>query len=201
LTGPGARPKRLEFEGQVWTTATDEEREVARAELHALTQPRSAEQIERVLETLRAWAGVDTPDSTRRPDGDAAPSDVRPMTIDELKHLAATPRLEIGAHTRDHVNLGHQPGQEVRAQVERSRDDVAQWTGERPVGFSYPFGIPRHDVSEEARSVVAAAGFGYAVVNQPTAVEAGGNVYAIPRVFAPDVGGPEFHAFLQRVLR
>jgi hypothetical protein len=84
--------------------------------------------------------------------------------------------------------------------VEQSRDDVESWTGAAPRAFSYPFGIPRHDVTEEARAAVAAAGFDYAVVNQPIAVEAGDDPFAIARVFAPDLEGTEFATWLQRLL-
>jgi peptidoglycan/xylan/chitin deacetylase (PgdA/CDA1 family) len=191
LTGPGARPKVLEIDGRRWPTATADEREVARQELHRATQPRSLEDIERTLEALRDWAG--------RAAGE--PSDAtRPVTVDELKGLTETPGLEIGAHTRDHVNLAHRSAEELREQVQRSRDDVASWTGTQPVAFSYPFGIPRHDVDDDARNAVAEAGFEYAVVNQPVPVEAGADVFALPRVFVPDVGRDEFAGWLRGLL-
>jgi peptidoglycan/xylan/chitin deacetylase (PgdA/CDA1 family) len=191
LTGPGPRPERLEVDGRSWPTRTAEQREVARAELHRLVQPRGLDEIEAVLATLRAWAGTGA---------GAAPEATRPVTVDELKQLVQTPELEIGAHTRDHVNLGHQTTDEIRAQIERSRDDVAAWTGTQPRAFSYPFGIPRHDVCDEGRAAVADAGFEYAVVNQPIAVEQGDDPFAIPRVFAPDVGADEFAAWLRQLM-
>jgi peptidoglycan/xylan/chitin deacetylase (PgdA/CDA1 family) len=191
LTGLGPRPERLEYEGRSWPTKTTGQREAARAELHRMVQPRPLDEIEQVLAALREWAG----DAAEEP-----PESTRPVTIDELKELARTPKLEIGAHTRDHVNLGHRTPDELRTQVERSRDDVASWTEAAPRAFSYPFGIPRHDVSDEARAMVASAGFEYAVVNQPTAVEEGDDPYAIPRVFAPDVGRDEFVPWLRRLL-
>jgi peptidoglycan/xylan/chitin deacetylase (PgdA/CDA1 family) len=190
LRGPGARPERLEVHEHSWPTRTAEEREVARAELHRLVQPRALEEIDAVLEALRAWAGAEAGEP---------PEATRPVTIDELKQLAQTPQLEIGAHTRDHVNLAHRSADEIRAQVERSRHDVASWTGARPQAFSYPFGIPRHDVGEEAEAAVAEAGFEYAVVNQPIAVEEGDDPFAIPRVFAPDVDAADFAAWLRRL--
>jgi peptidoglycan/xylan/chitin deacetylase (PgdA/CDA1 family) len=190
LTGPGPRPERVELEGRTWPTRTAEEREAARAELHRMVQPRDLEAIDRVLDALRAWAGS----AAGQP-----PEATRPVTVDELKQLAQTPKLEIGAHTRDHVNLGHRTLDEVRAQVERSRDDVASWTGVSPKAFSYPFGIPRHDVGDAAREAVAAADFEYAVVNQPVAVEAGDDPYAIPRVFAPDLERDDFARWLGRL--
>lgn len=190
ITGPGRRPPELQIDGHSWSTATAEQRETARAELHRLTQPGSPWQIESTLQALHAWANAGE-----------QPAATRPVTTAELAEIAATPGIEVGAHTRDHVNLAHQTEAEVRNQVVRSRDDVAAWTGQRPVAFSYPFGIPRHDVHEAARAIVADAGFLYAVVNQPVAVEAGADPYAIPRLFAPDAGADEFRAFVRRALR
>lgn len=191
LTGDGERPRELRLHGKTWATGSPDQRETARQELHRLVQPKSAEQIEETLAALREWAGAAAGEPREA---------TRPVTPDELKQLAATPQLEIGAHTRDHVNLGHQPADDIRAQVERSRDDVAAWTGTVPQGFSYPFGIPRHDVGDEARAAVAAAGFDYAVVNQPVPVESGDDVFAIPRVFAPDAGGDDFVRWLRGLL-
>jgi peptidoglycan/xylan/chitin deacetylase (PgdA/CDA1 family) len=191
LTGPGTRPKELELDGGRWPTATGEQRELARQELHRLTQTRTLEEIERTLEQLRAWAGAAAGN---------APETTRPVTVDELRQIAQTSAIEIGAHSRDHVNLAHRDDGELREQVERSRDDVASWTGKTPVAFSYPFGIPRHDVNDAARRAVDAAGFEYAVVNQPVAVEPGDDPFAIPRVSAPDIGANEFSAWLRALM-
>ncbi|HEX6712499.1 MAG TPA: polysaccharide deacetylase family protein [Thermoleophilaceae bacterium] len=191
ITGTGSRPKELTIDGRTWPTRMAEQRERARQELHRLTQPRSLEQIEATLDQLREWAGDSAP---------APPESTRPMTLDELKQLAQTPQLEIGAHSRDHVNLAHQPEAVVRDQIARSRDDVAGWTGMAPRGFSYPFGIVRHDVNEEAKTAVAEAGFEYAVVNQPVPVEEGDDVFAIPRVVVPDIDGDDFAQWLAATL-
>ena len=188
ITGPGKRPHSLTINGHTWRTTTAAERETARAELHRQTQPGSHAEIEATLEELRNWAQAATDDLPR------------PVTTEELKQIASTPGIEIGAHTRDHVNLAHQQPGEARLQVERSRDDVIAWTGTMPRAFSYPFGIPRHDVDHEAIAVVADSGFECAVVNQPVPVEAGASVFAIPRAFAPDIGGDEFRRWLQASL-
>jgi peptidoglycan/xylan/chitin deacetylase (PgdA/CDA1 family) len=191
ITGPGPRPAELRIAESSWRTVTPDQRELARRELHRLVQPGSPQRIEQTLALLRDWAGGaagEPPESTR------------PMTIDELGRIAGTRGIEVGAHTRDHVNLGHQPPDEIRAQVEQSRDAVAAWTGTTPRAFSYPFGIPRHDVSDDARAAVAAAGFEFAVVNQPVAVQSGADLLAIPRVFAPDAGRDRFLQWLRNML-
>jgi peptidoglycan/xylan/chitin deacetylase (PgdA/CDA1 family) len=191
LTGPGPRPKELKLNGHRWRTATPDQREFARQDLHRLTQPRSLDEIEVTLARLREWAGA----AIGEP-----PETTRPVTVDELRQIATMPRIEIGAHTRDHVNLGHRDAESLREQVERSRDDVANWTGTQPVAFSYPFGLPRHDVTDEARNAVASAGFEYAVVNQPVPVEPGADLYGLPRVVTPDVGRDEFAGWLRGLL-
>ncbi|MEA2496395.1 MAG: hypothetical protein QOJ29_4306, partial [Thermoleophilaceae bacterium] len=158
-------------------------RRVALQRFHELVQPQRPEAIAHAIEQLRTWAG-------------SSPSDVpRLMTADELGALSQS-GVAIGAHTRRHVNLAHQDPEVVRAEIEGSRADVATWTGADPVGFAYPFGLPRHDVSRMARDTVAQAGFSYAVVNQPTAVAGGHDPYTLPRLFAPDLGADAFRAWL-----
>ncbi|MFL5895049.1 MAG: polysaccharide deacetylase family protein [Thermoleophilaceae bacterium] len=193
ICGGGARPKRLELAGDgvagAWQTKTPDQRAAAFRALHRLIQPRPAETIRTVLRELRDWAGEAAP---------PPPGSTRLMTIDELRRFAALDGVELGAHTRSHVNLAHQPDDVVRAEVAGSRADLVDWLGVAPAGFSYPFGLLRHDVSERARAEVAAAGFGYAVVNQPVAVEPVSDLYALPRLPAPDAAADSFRAWLAR---
>jgi peptidoglycan/xylan/chitin deacetylase (PgdA/CDA1 family) len=196
VCGEGRRPAELEIAvdgvSGTWRTRTDPERGRAFVALHELMQPRSQAVIELVLAQLAAWAGRSAP----------APSpSSRPMTVDELRKLTAVPGVEIGAHTRTHVNLAHQGPGCIREEVVGSRDDVAGWTGRAPAGFSYPFGIPRHDVSALARDEVRAAGFDYAVVNLPLPVEHGADVYSLPRMSAPPLGRDRFATWLASRLR
>jgi peptidoglycan/xylan/chitin deacetylase (PgdA/CDA1 family) len=196
ICGGGSRPPRLDLavDGVTgsWATGDAAEREDTYRWLHGLIQPRSIELIDEVLARLAEWAGEQAP---------APPASTLPMDVGRLRALAAQPGIEIGAHTRNHVNLGHQAAEVVRAEVVGSRDDVQAWTGAHPAGFSFPFGLPRHDVSAAARAEVEAAGFAYAVVNQPVPVEPGEDVYALPRVFAPDLGADGFRDWLRQVLR
>jgi len=120
------------------------------------------------------------------------------MTVDQLRELAAR-GVDIGAHTVRHLNLAHQAPEVLEAEVIGSRDDVAAWTGALPRGFSYPFGIPRHDVDAAAMKAVRQAGFDYAVVNQPTPVLADSDAFALPRLFAPDVGASELRSWLSSI--
>jgi peptidoglycan/xylan/chitin deacetylase (PgdA/CDA1 family) len=179
---------RLDVDGRTFEARmrTPAEREAVFRHLHGVIQPQGRAVIESVLVQLAAWAGQPS----------APPEDTRlVMTPAELTSLAQA-GVTIGAHTRNHVNLAHQPAEVVAAEVEGSRDDIEEWTGTRPRGFSYPFGLPRHDVNAIARQAAEAAGFAYAVVNQPIPVPRGADPFAVPRLSAPDLGGAAFHEWL-----
>ncbi|MBI5105321.1 MAG: polysaccharide deacetylase family protein [Solirubrobacterales bacterium] len=146
---------------------------VARAHLHQWLQPRDPRDIDAVLQALGAL------------DGD------RPLTLDELRELAG--HVEIGAHTRTHRSLRHATTAEQRAEIERSRDDLAQWLGRAPAAFSYPFGVPGDAFDATAKRLVREAGFTCAVANAP---ESSADRFAIPRHTAPDVDGEGFARWL-----
>ncbi|MDX6719909.1 MAG: hypothetical protein QOJ63_2163 [Solirubrobacteraceae bacterium] len=171
---------------RAWRTDTPELRDRARRRIHHLIQPASPATIEGVLAELAAWAGAEPVH-----DGPGA------MTIDELRTLAADPLIAIGAHTRQHSNLGFQDEAGQREEIERSRADLRDWLGEAAVGFSYPFGIPGVDFHATTRRLVADAGFRYGVANHPGAVGARSDPYALPRHVVPDLAGEEFSEWLR----
>jgi peptidoglycan/xylan/chitin deacetylase (PgdA/CDA1 family) len=187
MLGSGERPAQLNLLGRVFATRTLAERREAVRAVHRVVQPSRPETIAAALAELGEWAGA----AAAEPPLDAT----RLMTVDELGVLARA-GVAIGAHTQQHLNLAHQADDVLRAEVEGSRDDIAGWLGSRPAGFSYPFGLPRHDVDARARRAVAEAGYEYAVVNQPVPVAAGHDRFALPRLFAPDIGGSEFREWL-----
>lgn len=167
-----------------WPAAAPDERARARYELHHLLQPRSPEVVEAALAQLRGWAGVD----------DGMDEADRPLTPAELRALAEG--VAIGAHTRAHVSLRFQPAERQRAEIEGSRDDVERWTGARPAGFSYPFGIPGRDFVPRTAALVREAGFGHAVGNAPGPVDATTDLFALPRWVVPDAGADHFERWL-----
>lgn len=175
---------------RAWRTDTPELRDRARRRIHHLIQPTAPATIDGVLAELAAWRG-------------AAPArdGPRAMTIDELRTLAADPLIAVGAHSRDHTNLGFQDERAQREEIESSRSDLRGWLREEPAGFSYPFGIPEVDFHATTRRLVADAGFRYAVANHPGAVSARSDAYALPRHFVPDLDGEAFSGWLDVRLR
>lgn len=79
------------------------------------------------------------------------PADLPLATHDQL--LASG--LEIGLHGWDHTSMVGCGAEELDRQVRRGRDELEEWSGQRPRAFAYPFG----DHDADARAAVADAGF------------------------------------------
>jgi peptidoglycan/xylan/chitin deacetylase (PgdA/CDA1 family) len=160
----------LRLGDRAWPRRSPVERRYAGAWLQGLPP----KEIDLMLTELRAWAGIEP---------GPEPAD-RPLTVDELVALP----WALGAHTRDHPSLRALSPDEQRAQIERSRDDLAAWTGTRPTAFSYPFGSPGGDFDATTERLVREAGFTEIVTTAPTGPGA--------RHTVPDVSGPEFERWL-----
>jgi peptidoglycan/xylan/chitin deacetylase (PgdA/CDA1 family) len=184
----------LELDGQprAFRVGTEDERRVARRQLHAWLQPMAPEVIETALALLRAWAGL--PGDARTPELDRA------MTPDELRAVASTPGLAIGAHTRSHRSLRHADAATQDAEIAGSRDDVATWLGRKPTSFSYPFGVPGADLDDSVVARVRAAGFSLAVTTTPGAFGRADR-FLLPRRVVPNVDGEKFEAWLRAPAR
>jgi peptidoglycan/xylan/chitin deacetylase (PgdA/CDA1 family) len=156
--------------------------EPALGALNAMLQPLDAGRIEHVLAQVRGWAAA------------PAGADPLPLTLDELRELAG--HATIGAHTRTHANLAARDEATARAEIERSRDDLAAWLGTAPTAFAYPFGVPGRHFGPPAQRLAAEAGFSFAVANAPGLVGRASDRLALPRLVAPDLGGEAFAAWL-----
>jgi peptidoglycan/xylan/chitin deacetylase (PgdA/CDA1 family) len=72
---------------------------------------------------------------------------------------AARAGMTIGAHTVHHLELAHIPPRLARVEIEVSRQQLEQLTGQPVNDFAYPYG----DTSRAVQAMVAAAGFHDAV--------------------------------------
>ena len=93
------------------------------------------------------------------------------MTWDHVRALAAQ-GFEIGNHTDSHINMGLSAPDVIRRELEVSKQKLVRELGKPCNLFAYPFG-GREQFSEEARSLVRAAGFS-------SCVSCYGGVNAIP---------------------
>jgi peptidoglycan/xylan/chitin deacetylase (PgdA/CDA1 family) len=71
--------------------------------------------------------------------------------------------MRIGAHTHQHPILAKLTSDQARAQIDRSRDLLADVLGSAPTMFAYPNGKPGLDYTREHVEMVRQAGFGAAV--------------------------------------
>lgn len=74
-----------------------------------------------------------------------------PLTWDQVREMAASGLLTLGAHTHRHTDLRHTPRDEIRHDLALSDDLIEQRTGIIPRHFAYPFGYWSAEADEIVR--------------------------------------------------
>jgi peptidoglycan/xylan/chitin deacetylase (PgdA/CDA1 family) len=139
-----------------------------------------------VLAQLRGW-GAES----------AEPGDAnRALSLDELKRLAASPWVSIGAHTVHHLQLSALPAEAQREEMERSKRDLESWLGSEIKTFSYPYGKRCHYTGESVR-LCRELGFLKAASNYPGQAHRWSDPYQLPRHLVRDWSVGEFAARLE----
>ncbi|HEX6901605.1 MAG TPA: polysaccharide deacetylase family protein [Thermoanaerobaculia bacterium] len=109
----------------------------------------------------------------------------RPLTVEELRRLAALPGVAVGAHTMTHPRLSSIPLEDQRREMTESRSRLAELTG-RPVDLlAYPFGKPG-DVGPETPRLAAEAGYRAAFLSQAGRIVRSSPRYLLPRLSVHD---------------
>jgi peptidoglycan/xylan/chitin deacetylase (PgdA/CDA1 family) len=186
-----AGPLELAVDGDAlaWPARDEAERAVAFRCIAAWLHAQPPEAIDAALQAMAKWARVDDPLAP-------APED-RPMTVDELRRLAASPVVTIGSHGRDHPCLAALTPERQAADLAAAREDLAGWLGHPPAGLAYPYGVLGVDVDAATRDAAREAGHAYAVVNTAGALPRRADRLAFPRAAVPDVGAHAFDAWLR----
>lgn len=117
-----------------WASATFEERLLLHRQIHPLVEALDVAQRQEWLTQLRCWAGLDA----------SGRESHRAMSIEELKVLAASPWVTIGAHTVSHTSLSILSEEEQRHEIIGSREELEKIIGRKISVFSYPFGTRAH---------------------------------------------------------
>ncbi len=181
----GGRPARFTLEdaehGGDWPSATPAERARLLADLQTKVRRVDAARRERWFGQLRAWAGAPLkPRATHRP-----------LTLDELRRLAASPWAAIGAHTVTHTPLSALDRDAQREEIVGSRQRLEHWLG-RPVTLcSYPFG-ERRDFTAESVRICRAEGFLRTAANVPGTCHRWTDPQRLPRHVVRDWPADEF---------
>lgn len=118
------------------------------------------------------------------------------VDAEQLRLLASSPLIEIGAHTVTHPRLHEQSPDEQRQEIVGSKQTLEGILG-RPVhGFSYPHGV----YNAATVQIVAQAGFSYACNSCNDVVRPHSDNKLLPRFWIPDVNGDQFAMWLRRWL-
>src|SRR5262249_30584877 len=90
--------------------------------------------------------------------GSAPPPDAGTLTAEDLRQLATSGTVTIGAHTVDHVRLSDRPAREQQDTISGCREKLEQSIGRAVPHFAYPFGR-RGDFDDRSVEAVRSAAF------------------------------------------
>lgn len=127
------------------------------------------------LAEWRAWAGVRA----------EARETHRPLSREELGALAGSDGVAIGAHTMTHPVLARLDAVEQRRELDESRAWLSRVLARAVPALAYPFGT-RAEVSRETTRAARAAGFAFAMANEPAPAWRWSSRWRVPRVLVRD---------------
>jgi peptidoglycan/xylan/chitin deacetylase (PgdA/CDA1 family) len=184
-------PLMLRVSGREWTwpVHTADDRRRTYDALHPILRALPPDSIDAVLKQLRAWAGVDSGRATHLA-----------MTESQLRQMATSSYVEIGAHAVDHAVLSVQTVSEQRRQLSESRRALQKLTNKPVTAFSYPFGAPG-DYTDETVGLVQEVGFDVACANRHGAVDRHASRFELPRVIVRDWDQATFARELEKAFR
>ena len=162
----------------------------ASADLEAVRQhllPLSVPEIHRILDGVSEQWGTSV----------APPPDARSLTHSELRQLAASEVVTIGAHTVDHVRLWGRPARDQLRTISSSRDELERLSGQSVSHFAYPFG-GRDSFDDDSVQAVRSAGFKTASTTVPGNARLASDPYRLPRRIVLNWGRLRFRASLVR---
>jgi peptidoglycan/xylan/chitin deacetylase (PgdA/CDA1 family) len=107
------------------------------------------------------------------------PPRARALTVDEIQRLAASPYVELGAHTVTHPMLPALTVEAQRDEVRESRRLLQEMSGTAVTSFSYPHGA----YSADTVSIAAEAGFTAACCSEPDVIRPGCDPLRLPRLW------------------
>lgn len=105
------------------------------------------------------------------------------LNWNEVRELVRRyPLIEIGGHTREHIDLRKHHNEVARSEIVGCAEDIRRELGVSPDHFSFPYGR----WCDEARHFVRASDWQSAVgINTTVRVDSASDRYSIPRVEAP----------------
>jgi peptidoglycan/xylan/chitin deacetylase (PgdA/CDA1 family) len=122
----------------------------------------------------------------------------RACTPDELRALAASRGMSIGAHTVTHASMAGQGPAALTVETAECRRQLRAWLPEAPLSaFAYPYGS-NGDISAAAVDAVRAAGYSLACANVAGPAWKGSDRWRVPRHIVRDWDAETFRTHLDR---
>ena len=150
-------------------------------QLYEMLRPMNNASRQETLNELLRWASCL---------GDARP-DYRALNLNELRRLAESSLIEIGAHTVNHIMLAAQPAGVQLSEINKSKQHLEEMLGIPITSFSYPYGKP-DAVNEDTVRLIRDAGFELACANFPAPVTLRSDTLWLPRCLMRNCDGDEF---------
>ncbi|WP_134681764.1 polysaccharide deacetylase family protein [Paracoccus ravus] len=143
--------------------------------------PLDPEARRRVVQDLDKWSG------SRRP------AQERPMRPDELREFARSALVEIGGHTRNHIDLSRAARDVAAREIADDRDDLRRMTGQELRSFALPFGRAGGDTAELIRQ----AGYTSATTSRFGRCAPGSSLLHLPRIQIGEMPFKQFQTMLR----
>jgi peptidoglycan/xylan/chitin deacetylase (PgdA/CDA1 family) len=169
--------------GREWPTSTPAGRETLYREVRDLMMKVDPLRREEWLMQLRRWAQTD----------ETGREAYRAMTCDELRRLAVSKWVSIGAHTITHTPLSVLSGEQQQEEIVSSKLRLETLLGTSINVFSYPFG-GKSDYDSASIRICREAGFIKAASNFPGQAHRWTDRYQIPRQLVRNWGPDTFAA-------
>jgi len=105
-------------------------------------------------------------------------SRIEPMTVADIKTLAANPLVTLGSHSHCHNLLTQLSPSAVRDSIDESKILLERWSGRRMEHFAYPNG----SYNDATIEIVQTSGFRSAATFEPRRWRRDDSLYRIPRI-------------------
>lgn len=155
---------------KTWLTGTCSERQIFYQDIMQTLKNVTSEERSSRLSQLRHWAGTE----------DEIADTHRAMTVDELRLLAKSSWVTIGAHTVTHTRLSSLHPAAQAEEIAASKRQLEVWLSRDIKVFSYPFGR-RCDYTRGTVELCQKAGFARAAANFAGQTHSWTDPYQIPR--------------------
>jgi peptidoglycan/xylan/chitin deacetylase (PgdA/CDA1 family) len=150
-------------------------------DMHRLLRPLGFEEREAILARLRAQVGCD----------EKARSGYRAMQEVEVRQLAASGLIDVGAHTVTHPVFSTQSIEVRRYELLEGRRRLQDILGTPVTSFAYPFGGPS-DIGDTPQELIQEAGYEVACSTIPRPLTVASDRWRLPRFLVRDWDGDEF---------